>query len=326
MVEATFLNPDLADNERWEHGFLLRGNPANDFHMIYIRAEGSWRHQYRLGKGEPSATLRQEVFAGIDKTPGGKNRLRLVLTGDQGWLFINNQPQGQLDLSAVEFDWASLVLNTEVEGAVTNFENFTVWKWHPSLQALPKETPHSTAAGTTTPDLPYVPVYGPASGTIIHEIQRPTNSFEIFSGPQIEGDLMVEATFNNPDSSESVDWNYGFLLRNPGGNQYHWIYLTPSRWVHKWRANEDNYTHDIRDNRSFHIDGTAGGKNTVRLVIIGDSVNIFINGEYEATSNLIGITDVAPVKLVVNDEWEGSTHFEGFTVWKWHPSLQELPE
>ena len=84
MIEATFQNPDLTDNERWEHGFMLRGKPGNIFHVIYI-SDAIWGHDYRLGKGEPDIALRQEVFSGIDKTPGGKNRLRLVAIGDQGW-------------------------------------------------------------------------------------------------------------------------------------------------------------------------------------------------------------------------------------------------
>ena len=326
MIEATFQNPYLTDNERWVHGFMLRGKPGNIFHVIYI-SDAIWGHDYRLGKGEPDIALRQEVFSGIDKTPGGKNRLRLVAIGDQGWLFINNQPQGQLDLSVLEFDRVILMLYEESAGAVTRFENFTVWKWHPSLQTIPLGPPSATNLGPiTSGGLPYEPVYGPSSGVIIHEVQRPTNLFEVFRGPLVEGDLMVEATFHNPSAGEESNWNYGFLLRNSGLNKYQWIYLNSGRWVSKWRPSADDSTHTIRNSHSSLIDRTAGGKNQVRLVIIGDSVTIFINGKHAGYTTILGNADNSPVALVVDDEREGVTRFEGFTVWKWHPSLQELPD
>ena len=326
MIEATFVNPDLDDNERWEHGILLRGNAANEFHMIYIRGNGSWTQHYRLGAGEPDATLHQEVFSGIDKTPGGKNRLRLVAIGNQGWLFINNQPQGQLDLSAVAFDRANLTLNMEFAEAVTRFENFTVWKWHPSLAALPMETTPAANVGTPGADLPYVPVYGPASGAIIHEIQRPSNFFELFGGPEVEEDIMVEATFRNPYSTREGSWNYGILIEHGERNAYNWIYLSPGRWIHEWRPGEDDFTQTVWDRRSTNIDVTTGGKNQLRLVVIEGSVTIFINGEYAGNTTFHRLPDAFQVSIVVNDQQEGTTRFEGFTVWKWHPSLQELPE
>ena len=325
MIEATFVNPDLADNARWEHGILLRGDAANNFHMIYIRGDGAWRHQYRAGAGEPDTTLRQEVFSGIDKTPGGKNRLRLVAIGNQAWLFINNQPQGKLDLSAVAFDRANLTLNREFAEAVTRFEDFTVWKWHPSLAALPTETTPGPNGGTPGTDVPYVPVYGPVSGSIAHEIERPSNFFEMFRGPTTGGDIMVEATFHNPYSTREGSWNYGILIRHGERNAYNWIYLSPGRWIHKWRPGQDDFTQTVWDNRSTNIDVTTGGKNQLRLVVIGGSVTIFINGEYVGNTTFHRLPDAFQVGIVVNDQREGTTRFENFTVWKWHPSLQALP-
>ena len=53
---------------------------------------------------------------------------------------------------------------------------------------------------------------------------------------------------------------------------------------------------------------------------------IFINGKHAGYTTILGNADNAPITLVVNDEREGVIRFEGFTVWKWHPSLQELPD
>jgi len=77
------------------------------------------------------------VSTAIDTTPGGRNRLRLVVVGTDGWLFINDEPQGQLDLSAVGFDRVRLHVTDETAGAVTRYENFIVREWDPALEERP---------------------------------------------------------------------------------------------------------------------------------------------------------------------------------------------
>ena len=52
--------------------------------------------------------------------------MRLVIVGTVGWLFINDEPQSQLDLSAVDFDRVRLHVSDETSGAITRFEDFTV--------------------------------------------------------------------------------------------------------------------------------------------------------------------------------------------------------
>ena len=132
VIEATFHNPDVPHGGRWRHGFLLRKSPINVFHAIRIRSDGSWEHGYRLGTGHPTPTLRREVSTAIDTTPGGSNRLRLVVVETDGWLFINDEPQGRLDFSAVGFDRVRLHVTDETQGAVTRYENFIVREWDPA--------------------------------------------------------------------------------------------------------------------------------------------------------------------------------------------------
>jgi len=78
--------------------------------------------------------LRREISAAIDTTPGGRNRLRLVVVETDGQLFINDEPQGRLDLSAVGFDRVRLHVTDETEGAVTRYENFIIREWDPALE------------------------------------------------------------------------------------------------------------------------------------------------------------------------------------------------
>ena len=206
-MEAVFHNPSVGSDDGWTHGIFLRGKATNFFHAIFIQRSGKWYHSYRNGPDGDWTRLRQEVSSSIDTTPGGANRLRLVVIENQGWLYINGQPQGTLDLSAVEFTQARLALDHEVDDAVTRFEDFIVWRWHPSLAAISSETPVTPTSG-----VPYAPIYGPVSGSILHELEYPLNSFELFRGPMIDDNVMAEATFYNPHPAVGTDgWNYGFL-------------------------------------------------------------------------------------------------------------------
>ena len=122
----------------------------NIFHVIRISGDGSWEHRYRQGTGQPSATLRREVSTAIDTKTGGRNRLRLAVDGRDGWLFINDEPQGRLDLSAVAFDRVRLNVADETEGAVTRFEDFTVREWDPVEDSASEGHPARGAASAAS--------------------------------------------------------------------------------------------------------------------------------------------------------------------------------
>ena len=140
----------VPSSNRWQHGFVLRKSPANVFHVIRVSSDGLWEHAYRLGTGQPSATASQRLSTAIDITPGGRNRLRLMIVGAEGWLFINDEPQGRLDLSAVGFDRVRLHVSDETEGAVTRFENFTVRELPSAVDGRSASGAPPTTMGWTT--------------------------------------------------------------------------------------------------------------------------------------------------------------------------------
>ena len=195
MVEVTFYNPYPASEGPWDYGFLLNASQYNRYHWIRVRNQGDWRHSYRLGNDERLVDLRRERPSNVDWTSGGKNRLGLVISGDEGWFYINGEFQGKLDLSAITaVAPINLVIDDDLEGA-TRFEGFTIWKSGSSAATLPTGTP-TPSSGTPTPTPhPSIPLYGPVSDTIRHE---PGNGFlEWFPGPWtgVGVDVMVEATF-----------------------------------------------------------------------------------------------------------------------------------
>ena len=332
VVEATFFNPYSTAGKEWEHGFLLRRVGGNHFHWVSIENSGRWKYFNRLG--DPEEKDRQVVWSSdIDTAPGRKNTLRVVMVGSRGWVYINRMYQGTLDLSAItEGGTVKAFVDDDHEGK-TRFEDFTVWRWGESLARQMPEvdaSPRTMGAPTPTPD-PLAPVFGPVDGSIVFEHEKYT--LEEYYGLTLSGDVMVEATFSNPPETQGRRWNYGILFSSARPNHFHWIYIESAKeWTHRLRSGEDQRAISGRQREYFHeIDNSKGGQNHLRLVVIGDTGWFFINDEYVSRIrfSLGDVPNPDQISLTVfkNGEPDGTkVFFEDFTVWKWHPSLFELPE
>ena len=130
-----------------------------------------------IGVGEPSRN--------VDNTAGGRNHLRFVMIGDEGWVYINGKFEGNVDLNGLtDISPIKLVLGVEKEGETTRFEDFTIWKWHPDLASLPL-TPSPTSIPTAKPVK--------AAASIVSWWPGEGNANDIVDGN--DGKLMGGATF-----------------------------------------------------------------------------------------------------------------------------------
>jgi len=139
--------------------------------------------------------------------------------------------------------------------------------------------------------------------------------------------MMVEATFFNPYPISKGSWSYGFLLRNSSFGYYHQIRVrSKGAWRHSLRLGNEFFG-DLQSQRSDSVDVTPEGKNQLQVITIGDEGWVYINGVFEGNINLGGLPEPFDNFVVLGNETEGeATRFEGFTIWKWHPSLATLPE
>ena len=190
------------------------------------------------------------------------------------------------------------------------------------------------ACPDTDPADPLAPVFGPVSGSIPHLLddggyRERSRSFE--QG----GDVMIEFTFENPYPPKESDWEYGLYLRSSTGSS-HRIYLSSRKsWRHSYYSTEeDRYGRGRRDDAPG-LDVSEGGENHLRLVKVGDTGWLYLNDRFIANINLkLGdITNADQISLITQDSDRGinhkegeATHFRDFTIWKWHPSLFELPK
>ena len=187
----------------------------------------------------------------------------------------------------------------------------------PTPTSLPIRTPRPTNTPRPTPT-PLPPLkydrslllFGPESGVIAHE---PGVEFlESFTGVASAKDVVVEATFHNPYSTEDKSWQHGFLLRRARNSVLQWVSIrSDGTWQRFYRLGSTE-AHDRRVQQSSAIITAPGGKHTLQVVMIGAEGWVYINGEYQDTLDLSAIDEAGSVRAFIGDYHEGETRFEDF--------------
>ena len=334
LIEATFYNPYDSDLQIWEYGFLVKSQGGNHQYWIGIGSYGQWEYLHRLGEGARSRY--QEETDDVNRKPGEKNHVQVIVTGGRGWLYVNGSFQGGLDLSVdTGGDGITIFVNDHHPGE-TRFQDFAVWRWDTAIaRSFPEVDPSAEPTPSPTPN-PRLPVFGPESGQILHE---PGDGYlASFDGPQILGDLMMEVEFEVPFAPRDSHWNAGVLFGS-GLEAYHWIEISSKfggSWFHRRRAGPDE---QYRGRRGEDLPGLLlekGDINHIRIILLEDSAWLYVNDRKIAIVPF-ALGDLPPpdqIVLVVSDSTsqgfdyslEDYTRFRDFTVWRWHPSLFDLPE
>ena len=132
IIEANFSNPYASSQGDWSNGFIIRDSGGGEFHAIVIEEDGYWNHRLRTSDADTSQELATQFSNLISTTTNGSNHIRVIVLGDEGWLFINGTHVDKLDLngrtesgqvSAV----ASYFTGDGIAGYSTRFEDFTIW-------------------------------------------------------------------------------------------------------------------------------------------------------------------------------------------------------
>ena len=346
LIEATLHNPAVEPGVRWSHGFLLRRTSGGKYYRVSIDNNSDWMHLHRLG-GDFLGQRRSNT-ADIDTSPGGQNRLQVVQTGGRGWVYVNGRYQGYFSMTTDTGGDSIRVFTSDRAPGTTEFTNFAVWRWHPDMYAdfpeaspnfvptpVPTSTPRPTLAPTPTPH-PSVPVFGPVSGSILHDVDD--GYLARYQGPRVTGDLMLKVTFEVPFAPNKSHWN--FVVQFRGGTEvYHLVEINSKfggAYVHRRRAGPDE---EVRGRTAEDLPGLnlqKGDKNHIRLIVVGEDGWLYVNDRRIAIIpfQLGNVPNPDTIRLVVIDvdrfgyeySLEKQTRFEDFTVWKWHPSLFDLPD
>ncbi len=342
LVEAVFHNPHPDADTYWSHGFHLKKGRSNHSYWVGIKSTEVWRHFYRLGSSEQRAN-REINTSDIDTSPGASNLLQVVQLDEVGWVYVNGVYQGSFAMDADTGGDQVRIYVSDKEPGLTQFEDFTVWKWDPVMyRDFPEVDPSyvppatSTPLPTATPD-PLVPIFGPVNGSIRHE--EADGRFEIFDGPNIDGNVMVEITFEVPFAPNESHWNFGLWFDSEKPGAFHIVDISGifgGAYNHWRKSGPDAEWQGRRSEDVVGINLQKGEKNHVRVILIDREAWLYVNDRRMGILNF-SLGDIPSpnwVGLVVDDRdsqgarysMVGSTKFEDFTVWRWHQSLFELPD
>ena len=297
VVEATFTTPHSISRRGWSSGFILRtGNSRS--HVVVIHRSGNWHHYLRRGAPEDDVTLQTGASPNIRSGKDVDNHVRVIASGETGWLFINGIYESVLDLSREEEAGSVGLLGAwfegdEVPGRATPFSDFTV---RPLLKA-----------------------YGPQRGVIEH---NPDDDLIDLRRTRVSlADGIIQARFFNPYSAQEGSWSSGFLMRNSGANEFHALVVKESgRWLHRVRMGDIQSTQRLANQASEHISTRPSGSNHIRVIVLGGEGWLFIDGAHVGNLDLSGLLMAGGVSAVAGyftgDGIAGkATRFEGFTIY-----------
>lgn len=168
-------------------------------------------------------------------------------------------------------------------------------------------------------------MFGPWSSSITHE---PDDGFlEVADGFRTGDDVVVEVEFSNPYTSASKYWQHGLLLRHKGGITVHWVSIdNGGYWDYFYRLNSADALGRIRK-FSPDIRTSPGQENTLRVVMIGPTGWLYINGIYQETLDLSAIIGAGLIRPFVDDDHDGETNYKNFRIWTYGLSLSDqLPD
>jgi len=181
-----------------------------------------------------------------------------------------------------------------------------------SAQATIQAFENLVAAGS----LSNQPIFGPFTGTLDHD----DSNFVIAEGAGVNlKNMIIQARFINPYGSDEGAFDYGFFFRDTGGDQQFRLAInSDSTWIFDFV--EDPIWDQVDSGKLDNFDTSAGGSNTIRVVVLDDRALFYVNNQFIAAlpthSKLIS-GDIFIVTASYEDhELVGrSTGYEDFTIW-----------
>ena len=158
--------------------------------------------------------------------------------------------------------------------------------------------------------------FGPISGELRHDPSDGQIKAEL-ADVDIS-DFVISATFVNPYSAESNDWDYGFGIRDSGTGSSRRLILVLVTSEGYWDVGESKeISSGIQSGRLSQFNTDAGGQNTLWLAAVGGRGLFFVNGDFVSELDLSDVTTAGDVAVItgayIGGEVAGAvTRFEDF--------------
>ncbi|MCP4361861.1 MAG: serine/threonine protein kinase [Chloroflexi bacterium] len=296
ILNVNFLNPFPAQTGDWDFGVAFRQVSPDEELRLVVRSDGLWNLNNRQPEGD-NFIHEGDVSDILDLDEDGANQLTLIISGETGYFFLNEQFIDTLDLS-FQTAVGDIALGTgfytvdEQEGAMTEYEDFAIW--------------------------PVTPIFGPDSGEMAHELD---DLIKLAETDINERNLLIHTTFLNPFAANENDWDYGFSFRDDDdGTKYWLIVASEGYWELVSRFGDADSDETVQDGDLENLHLGEGDNNQLTLIVWGEVGFFFVNGEFIEELDLSDITHTGDAEVMTayyfDHELEGAaTGYEELTVW-----------
>lgn len=134
IAEATFINPYSANEHKWDINIFFRRAKGN-LYRIGISSENNWSFGVELPEWKPikSDTVFDKSRFNFKTDKGESNVLRIIVYETTGCFYLNDKFVSELDLSDLnQIGDIGIAIgsysNSEQKGAITSYENFSIYK------------------------------------------------------------------------------------------------------------------------------------------------------------------------------------------------------
>lgn len=131
IVEARFYNPYATGEGQWDYGFIFRHETRNVQFRFVIQSDKTW--MLINNTGEPDGeTIAQGEIPALKVGAQDSNLVKLVLQGNRGWFFLNDDLVSEIDLSArmnsgAVYIATGIFKSAKLPGKSTRYTDFSIW-------------------------------------------------------------------------------------------------------------------------------------------------------------------------------------------------------
>lgn len=266
IMGAKFFNPYSASEGdhghshgvgNWDYGFIMRSSyTTNDtFHALIIRSDGWWYHVERIGNVE-SYLINSGKSEFINTQYNHYNKVNIMMIGEEGWLFVNDQFVTTLDLNSITKPGRLLAFTgysagDSVTGFSTMFEGLSI--------------------------RPIDQIYNLGSHNLIHDsVDGQPESIDT----QISlSDGLLKVNVSNPYSKGLGGWDYGVLFRHDEQSYPFYSLIVDSEGIWRYLMHTDEGYHPLSMSSAQSLNTAIHMTNNLALVTLGNKGWFFINGE-----------------------------------------------
>ncbi len=159
--------------------------------------------------------------------------------------------------------------------------------------------------------------FGPVEGYLRHDEDE---FIEEHGAGLLRSDFVAAAEFHNPYPAVISGWDYGFLFRDAGQNNYHAVIVEniSEMWFHYLRDGADE-ARLVGSGQASGLWPGSEGVNDLRLAVLGDQGWLFLNGGAIGTLDLSGGAAEGNISVITgfhdgNEVTGRSTRFREFSV------------